>query len=120
MKLIILFTALGLFCFHPKGLAQQKVERFCEVTLSPKNGFTTKQTASISFGEVDSLFYFRDSSVLANLQKVNSMKTATDVLNYMSNLGWTLVSVIPFGIYTSHERLYFRKSFDESELGSNR
>ena len=102
------------------AFSQTKIDKYCQVQIDPKNGFTTKEIASISFGKNDSLFSFKDSSVILNLQKVNSLTSSTDVLNYMSDLGWGLVNIIPFGLYTSHERLYFKKEFNLSELNENK
>jgi hypothetical protein len=120
MKKTILFTVIFLLTFCSFTFAQTKIDRFCEVSIVPQNGFRGKTLSKISFGELDSLFFFKDNSIITNLEKVNSLKTSTDVLNYMSNLGWTLVNVIPFGPYTSSERLYFKKTFDLSDLGMQR
>ena len=117
MKKTILFTVISLLTFCSFTIAQTRIDRFCEVSVVTKSGLTTKTLSKISFGELDSLFFFKDKSIITNLEKVNSLKTSTDVLNYMSNLGWTLVNVIPFGL---SERLYFKKTFDLSDLGMQR
>ena len=117
MKKKLSFTVFFIFILISFSFAQTKVDRYCQVSIDPKNGFTSKTTASISFGQIDSLFFFRDSSIIEKLKKVNEMSTPTDVLNYMSNLGFTLVSVIPFGQFTIHERLFFRKTFEVADLG---
>lgn len=117
MKKIILFTLISILIFSTFSFAQIKIDRFCQVAIDPKNGMTTKTVATISFGLVDSLFFFKDSSIIINLRKVNELRSSTDVLNYMSNLGWTLVSVIPFGGFTIHERFYFKKEFETTDLG---
>ena len=119
MKKKPFLTVLLIFTLSSFSFAQMKIDRFCQVSIEPKNknGFTSKTVAIISFGEVDSLFFFKDSCILKKLKQVNELTTSIDVLNYMSNIGWTFVSVIPFGLYTSHERIYFRKTFEATDLG---
>ena len=117
MKKALFFTIFCIFTLSSFSFAQTRIDRYCQVSIDPKNGFTSKTVATISFGQVDSLFSFQDSSIIIKLKKVNELTTSTDVLNYMSNLGWTLVNVIPFGLYTSREKLYFRKTFEAIDLG---
>ncbi len=116
MKKIIGCVLISVFSFNSFSLAQTKIEKFCQVIIEPRNGFTVKTKAVISFGESDSLFLFKDSLVLVQLRKVNELKTSTDVLNYMSSIGWTLVSVIPFGTSTAMEHFYFKRAFDISNV----
>ncbi len=73
-------------------------------------------TATILLGELDSLFSFKDSSIIDNLKKVNTLTTAADILNYMSNLGLTFITVIPFGYSTGTERFYFRRTFNQQDM----
>ena len=117
MKKTLLFIIIHVLFFASSSFAQTKIDRFCEVSLDQKNSHKSKLVATISFGQVDSLFFFKDNSVIEKLKRVNALTTSTDVLNYMSNLGWTLVSVIPFGYATSHERFYFKKEFVRTDLG---
>ena len=114
MKNLILFTLIVIFC--NSTFAQNKVERYCQVQIVPKRFSIETETVSISFGKEETLFSFKDTSVISNLKKVNALKTPTDVLNFMSNLGWSIISIIPFGEYTLSERMYFKKEFDLSEL----
>lgn len=101
-------------CF---ALAQNKVDKYCQVIVGPKNGLTTKRIAKISFGENKDLFALKDTTVLQKLHyNVDHMITETDVLNYMSKSGWTLVNIHSAFIYTNCEVLYFKKAFDISEL----
>jgi len=85
----------------------------------PKNGWTTKRIATISFGEQFNLFSFKDSTVINQLQKVNDLKTETDVLNYMASIGWRLVNFNYTGMYGAIEVMYFKREFDKSELAEN-
>ncbi len=67
----------------------------------------------LEYGQADSLFSFKDSTVLINLKKVNDLHTRTDAINYMTKLGWTLTGMTQ---YRNFHYFYFRKSFDEGEL----
>ena len=110
-KHIILFFA-ALFFFFSVSFAQAKIDKFCEVTVSP-NRFT-----KISFGNNKWLFNPKDTSIFEKLRYVNSLTNATDVLNYMSKIGWSLVSIHfgPFARYIDDEKLYFSKAFDVSDF----
>lgn len=118
MKKIILLLSTFLFIFCSLANSQTRIDRFCEVSLNFKNGLSRKMTATILLGELDSLFSFKDSSIIDNLKKVNTLTTAADVLNYMSNLGWTFITVIPisFGYSSGTERFYFRRSFNQQDM----
>ena len=78
------------------------------------SGFSQKIKLSFSGGSIDSLFSFKDSTIISNLAKVKEMATIPDVLNYMSSLGWTPVNMVSggLGLYT----VIFRRTFDMSEL----
>ena len=110
-KHIILFFA-ALFFFFSVSFAQAKIDKFCEVTVSP-NRFT-----KISFGNNKWLFNPKDTSIFEKLRYVNNLTNATDVLNYMSKIGWSLVSIHfgPFARYIDDEKLYFSKAFDVSDF----
>jgi hypothetical protein len=106
---VIFFTS---YCF---AFAQIKVDKYCQVIVSPKNGLTAKRIAKISFGENKDLFTLKDTTVLQKLHyNVGHLVTEADVLNYMSKSGWTLVNI--HSIYANCEVLYFKKAFDISEL----
>lgn len=110
-KLLLL---LFLFAFKLPTFAQQKVVKYCEVFVG---GSGIKITATIYMGKVDSLFSPKDPNIIVQLQKVNTLKTKADVLNYMSYLGWSLVTV------TQHEFFYFfyfKREFDPSELTTSK
>lgn len=51
---------------------------------------------------------------MRQLKLVDHFTTETDVLNYMSKIGWTLVNIHSEAAY--FEVLYFKKTFDISEL----
>lgn len=111
-KSIILLILLTTYSF---SFSQTKIDKYCEVLMKSKNNYTVKEIASISFGKNETLFAIKDSSIILNLLKVNSLTTSTDVLNYMSSLGWKLVSINAFGP-SIYERIYFKKEFDLSQL----
>jgi hypothetical protein len=98
------------------SFAQNKIEKFCEVTIRLKAAFSSKRIVTISFGEQQDLFNFKDTSVIVSLQKVSALTTETDVLNYMATIGWSLVRGSQ--PYSTWEYLYFKKEFDKSELVS--
>ena len=112
MKKHILLLAATLFLSAPIAFGQTKIDKFCEVTVSP-NRFTR-----ISFGNNKWLFNPKDTSIFEKLRYVNNLTNATDVLNYMSKIGWSLVSIHfgPFARYIDDEKLYFKKTFDVSDF----
>ncbi|ASU33221.1 hypothetical protein MuYL_1323 [Mucilaginibacter xinganensis] len=98
-----MFFTSGYFAF-----AQNKVDKYCRVSVSKK--------AKISFGLKKELFAPKDTTVIQKLNYVNQLTTETDVLNYMTGLGWKLVDIHAGGLYTATEVIYFKKEFDISEL----
>lgn len=112
-----LFCLLLLLFLRLPAFGQPAVDKFCVVTIVG-GGFTgDRYKAHLSMGEVDSLFRFRDVSVVEKLKQVNSLTNAVDVMNYMALLGWSVVSLAPT-LYQHHEveRIYFKKSYLLSEL----
>jgi hypothetical protein len=110
----ILFTVLVFFFCLSASFAQQKVDKYCKVSIG-RSGWSSKiTTIEFSGGNIDSLFSFKDSTVINNLLKVRTMRSDTDVLNYMSSLGWTPLNLntIPSGFVV----IWFRRAFDISEL----
>ena len=120
MKSKMLVVCLLLSMPSLKAWSQTKVDKFCSVIISMKGGFSSKTIATIHFGENDSLFSFKDTSITEKLRRVNSFSNSVDVLNYMSKIGWEFVIIAPIKLYgTDIEKIYFKKSFDSSELISN-
>ncbi|MBS1597472.1 MAG: hypothetical protein JST75_04560 [Bacteroidetes bacterium] len=112
----ILSVAICLFLFTAaKASCQSKIEKYCIVEAYHKNGFSTKISIRLVNGEVDSLFSFADSAVKNNLAKIKELNSIPDALNYMANLGWTLVTATTFSTGGS-TNLYFKKEFEKSEL----
>lgn len=95
------------------AFAQRKVTKYCVVS-----GYAVSLLGAhirVHYGEVDSLFSFKDSSVKRNLQKVSSFKTLPDALNFMGTLGWKLVGMVN-DESRSLIRFYFKKTFAPEEL----
>jgi len=110
MKSILLIVGMMLTCVTA-SFAQQKVDKYCVVVMN-YHGFKARPT--FFAGNVDSLFSFKDSTIINNLVRVKELKSVPDVLNYMSSIGWTLV-----GTPTGWGYIYFRRSFDLSELAGH-
>ena len=105
-KKLFFTTALIIFavCFV---FAQEKIEKYCEVSVEGSR-------VIMNFGSPQ--MYFRDSTVKASLLEVNHFKKSVDILDYMSKLGWTFVTVVPYGLYSLRDLYYFEKTFDKSEF----
>lgn len=104
-----LVTVAFLICMAPCSLvkAQSKIEKYCDVEISRK--------IKISFGSA-ATFSPKDTLVIQKLRQVTQLKTESDVLNYMTALGWVLVNIHSAGLYTATEVIYFKKEFDSAEF----
>ncbi|MDR3712794.1 MAG: hypothetical protein P4L51_08260 [Puia sp.] len=126
MKKILVLLFILFFCAGSISFAQEKIdsqaktERFCEVLVKQKKAFNSTETAILSLGYADSLFSFKDTSIVSGLTKVNRFTTSVDVLNYMSALGWTFVGVVSLWVGAYEERLYFKRAFGPDEFESRR
>jgi len=104
-KLIIPFVAfLSVIniCF-----GQEKIEKYCEITV-------ISQRVSINIGNPNA--YFRDSTLKNTLLSLNKFNNAVDVLDFMSKLGWSLISTTVYGPGVRVNHFYFKKVFDKSEF----
>ena len=90
------------------------VDKYCEIEAYHKNGFTSVFSIRLITGNVDSLFSFKDSAVVTELQKLNELKSIPDALNFIAGQGWTFVAVTTIG--GGQLEFFFRKSFDLSKL----
>ena len=106
MKKNILLAFIFLLASVSFSFAQDKADKYCRVTIIPKSGFTNKRVASIYFGTEKSLFIVKDSVAMEKLKKVNNLTSEVDVLNYMSQLGWTPIDIHAAGLYTAQEVIY--------------
>ena len=70
----------------------------------------------MNYGKKENFDMIKDASLLQQLEKVNELKDCVDAINYMGDLGWTLVSIIPQHTWYGNERdrkeLIFKKTFD--------
>ncbi len=114
-KLLLL---LFLSAFKLTTFAQNKVVKYCEVEIFGYNSENLK--TKITIGKVDSLFSIRNSNLADQFQKVNSLKTVPDVLNYMALIGWSLFGNTASGSRAEDKFFYFKKEFDPSELNSTK
>jgi hypothetical protein len=105
-KKLFFTTALIIFavCFV---CAQEKIEKYSEVSVEGGR-------AHMNFGNPQ--MYFRDSTIKNSLLEVNHFTNSVDVLDYMSKLGWTFITVVPHGLYSTGDLYYFKKTFDKSEF----
>jgi len=103
LKIVILFTILilGFYCSN----AQDKIEKFCHVQLSGGRIY-------MDFGK--SYERFKDSTEIKKLLQLKYVKNVVDVLDYMTNQGWSLVSTVDD--YNTGIICYFKKTFNASEF----
>ena len=100
-----LFSCLATFFLSYSCFCQNKVEKFCEITVN------TFHHVSLDFGNDHA--YIKDSSIRTELNMVTGFSNTVDILNYMTKLGWTLVS----SSATDRRKVfYFKKIFDSSEF----
>ena len=105
-----LISCLAAIFFSYCCFSQAKVEKFCEITIN------TFRHVSLDFGNDHA--YIRDSAIRAELNMVTGFNNTVDILNYMTRLGWTLVS----SSATDRRKVfYFKKLFDNSvfTIGNN-
>ncbi|MHA4807021.1 hypothetical protein ACX0G9_02895 [Flavitalea flava] len=112
----IAFTIVLVFSLLGSSYAQtanaQKIVRYCEIICVQK--FTIyKAKIQIDTGAPDPIYSFKDTSVLADLKKVNVFTTRIDAINYMTRLGWELVNTSVEG---NVHFFLFKRSFDLEEL----
>lgn len=115
------FFSLLLFCstLCLSSTAQNKAEKYCEIIASEGGILRNfKAHISLNYGRVDSLFSFRDSTLIDRLNKVNTLKSFPDVLNYMASLDWKLEAIVYRSKGDSYN-FFFEKEFNQSELLSS-
>jgi len=101
------------------ALGQERTLKYCEIKTYGA-GFSGKQYhVDLLTGNQDSLFNIKDKGHLQNLQKVTTLTSDVDVLNYMSNMGWKMFSVFSFPGQRNWNNYYFVREFAKSELISH-
>ncbi len=104
----ILFTQIG--------FAQNKVEKYCKVTIKHFIKSNTEKM-QVDYGdksEFDNFLY--QDSIIVSLEKVTTFSNGISALNYLVALGWKLVSIIPEPIFYTYEickEFYFKKEFEK-------
>ncbi len=112
--LLLFFVAFKLPAF-----AQNKIVKYCEVVTSERGFSAGNIVVTFSIGKIDSLFSPKDPNIKSQLQKLTTFKTASDILNYMSSIGWSFINVTSIATSGSN-RYYFKREFDSSELNATK
>jgi len=107
MKIKSLLASILLFAVVHICFGQENFEKYCEVT-------TVRGRIEVNLGYPN--LYFKDSTVKNRLLAVKNFDNDVDVLDYMSKIGWTLVSITPVGQFNSFRVFYFKKTFNKSEF----
>jgi hypothetical protein len=118
-KQTLLILALLIFGFAPV-YSQSKIEQYCEMTAIAKF-LSKKVTIDVDHGEQRKLFSFKDNRIKDDLGKVKSFNSVVDALNYLGQLGWSLVNAFP--VTEGSQLVYhyvFKRDFDKSELIENK
>ena len=104
------------FALYSRAFSQTTVEKYCVIETYNKNGFTSRISIRIVTGNVDTLFSFRDSTVISGLSPINSLTTIPDALNFMGSKGWKLIAATTLAPSLHQTQFYFKKEFDMADL----
>lgn len=98
------------------SVSAQSVEKYLEVSITPK--WKRGMRVNIYFGEDSTLFAPKDKTIKEKIMLAEKYHSTIDVLNYLSSLGWSLVSAFPSlqGGDTVGYLYYLKKKFDRSEM----
>jgi hypothetical protein len=116
MKKIFLIV-LVVFFLCAKTFSQEKIDKYCK--LFTTGGVISKgMNIFLDLGKDESLFAFKDKKIKSQLLKVEDYRSIIDALNYMSSIGWTLVSstITEVSGTSDNEIFTFKRSFDASQL----
>jgi hypothetical protein len=102
---------------YSTAFAQSKTERYCWLKVIGNMGKDNVQL-QISLGQNDSLFAFKDTTIITKLKKVEQITTFEDGFNYLASLGWSVaLPPTPFANAWRGAIVYcFKRTFDVSEL----
>lgn len=104
-----------IFGLYSVSSAQTKLAKYCEIMVSERS--KNRGYIRLAVGQIDSLFRFQDSTIRSKLNRVNTISTVPDMMNYMSSLGWSLLTVTNVGPDDMYSlRFFFKREFDRSEL----
>ncbi len=97
--------------------AQNKVERYCKIYVISQSAKGKGDKITIDYGKNDKISAYKDTTMLKSLEKVNELDNCIDALNYLEDLGWEFVNMVPHrALYvneTDRKEFYFRKSFEK-------
>ncbi|HSZ34886.1 MAG TPA: hypothetical protein VK772_16335 [Puia sp.] len=111
-KILFAFFMLGI---RYTSFSQSIINKYCEIEAYHKSGFTSVFTIRFVPGNIDSLFSFKDSSVVVGLKKVNGLSSITDALNLLAEQGWNFIAVTTTAS-VGPIKFFFKKEFDRKEL----
>jgi hypothetical protein len=99
------------------AFAQSKTERYCWLKVIGNMGKDNVQL-QVSLGQNDSLFAFKDTTIITRLKKVEQITSYEDGFNYLASLGWSVaLPPTPVAVPWRGAIVYcFRRTFDASEL----
>ena len=113
MKKRLLNTLIILLATIHCCFGQVKVQKYCEVFIPAPVVLGGARKVNVDLGGLGSPD-FKDSTEKNKVLAVARLSNAVDVLNYMSKMRWTLVSI---SVTNSRSKLlYFKKEFDAAEL----
>ena len=127
LKLGFVFTFI---LFINNLFAQEKVERYCKIIsfsdwsadhIQHKTLITYSNShLQLDFGMKESFSKLKENNVIVDLEKVKELTDEIDALNYMKDIGWELLNIVPeknleYG-KTDRKIFYFKKSFEKQVL----
>lgn len=117
MRKLFTLTILSILLSSSFLFAQNKVTRYCQILTVIQNIKYAKIKVQVSAGMEDAYISYKDSTIIQQLNKANELRTASDLLNYMSTIGWEIVSIIPQpGVGYGWRDYYFKKEFNKSDF----
>ena len=107
--------SICMFIFCYTASSQSTIDKYCQIEAYHKTGITSVFTVRFIPGNLDSLFSFKDSNVVAGLKKVNGFSSISDAFNLLAGQGWVLITSTTLANGGSIEFI-FRKDSDIKEL----
>ncbi len=114
MKRTFLFLTLFLTLTFA-SFGQTKIDKFIFLKSNEVRYGSNSVTLKIDIGNNDSLFSFKDNSIIQNLKKVEKTTSLIDAFNYLSSLGWTYIEELK-PTFQNEYLFCFKKTFDSSEV----
>jgi hypothetical protein len=109
----IVLVSICMFGICYAAFSQSTIDKYCEIEAYYKT-YTEAFTIRFIPGNVDSIFSFKDSSVVTGLKKVNGLKSISDAFNLLANQGWKFIAVVNKG--GGRIEFLFKKEFDPKDL----